>query len=517
MSTPVPDVQDGAQDRARPELVALAVAAVVIGVVTRFVTRSALWLDEALSVNIATLPLGEIRSALEHDGHPPLYYVLLHFWTNLFGTGDVAVRSLSAVFGLLTIVLLWFLGRRRGGPAMAWILVAVVAVAPYAVRYSNEARMYALVMLLVTIGWFVLDDIVVRGRDSLARYVALVVVTAALLYTHYWSMWLVATIGLCATWSVWRRPEVRRRWLGVLAALVVGCVAFLPWVPTLLYQNAHTGTPWAAPSRPTVALSDSLVDFGAGRFGEKALVAILLSIAFLLGLFGRGSSPSTIMLELRTRMQVRRETIVAAGTFVIGSAIAYGTSSAFASRYAAVVFIPVMVVVAAGPTRFVGRWVRFGAVAVLVGALSIGAVMNMSYDRSQMRVIGPAISAAIGPNDVVVVCPDQLGPALDRTLPDGTRVLSYPDGGDGRFVDWVDYPQRNAASDPQAFAATALAAAGPKGTVWLVWSVSYRTLEAKCIELNAALSAARPPQMLVAEDGDRWFEHASLSRFAPTS
>ncbi|MBU3701697.1 MAG: hypothetical protein FGM58_06595 [Acidimicrobiia bacterium] len=515
MSTPDPEVTEVARDAARPELIALALVAVAIGVLTRFVTRSALWLDEALSVNIATLPLGEIRSALERDGHPPLYYVLLHFWSELFGTGDVAVRSLSAVFGLATIVLVWFVGRRRGGPAMAWILVAVVAMAPYAVRYSNEARMYALVMLLVTLGWFVLDDIVVRGRSTILRYAALAVVTAALLYTHYWSMWLIATLGLCTLWGLWRDTDRRRMWTGVLAALIVGGIAFLPWVPTLLYQNAHTGTPWAEPSRPTVALSDALVDFGAGRFGEKALVAILLALALVLGLFGRGTSASTIELDLRTRRQVRRETIVVAGTFAIGTAVSFVTSSAFASRYAAIVFILVMVVVAAGLTRFTGRWVRFGAVAVMVAALSVGAVMNITYDRSQSRVIGPAIAAGIGAGDVVVACPDQLGPGLDRTLPEGVRIVTYPDAGDGRFVNWVDYAQRNAASDPGAFAADVLAQAGPEGTIWLVWSVSYRTLEAKCAELNAALSAVRPPVMLIAENGDQWFEHASLTRFAP--
>ena len=515
MSSPVPELPESVEDPVRPEVIALAVAALVVGVVTRFVTRSALWLDEALSVNIATLPLGDLRSALEHDGHPPLYYVLLHFWTDVFGTGAVAVRALSAVFGLLTICLVWFMGRRRGGSAMGWILVAVVAVAPFAVRYSNEARMYSLVMLLVALGWFVLDDIVVRGRRSVLRFVALAALTAALLYTHYWSMWLIAMLGLCALWGMWREPARRRIWGGVLASLIVGCVAFLPWVPTLLYQNAHTATPWAEPSRPTVALSDSLVDFGSGRFGEKALVAILLAVALILGLFGRAISSTKIELDLRTRPQVRRETIVAVGTFAIGSSVAFVTGSAFASRYASVVFVPVMVIVAAGLTRFSGRWIRFGAVGVMVAALSVGAVMNITYERSQSRVIGPAIAAAAGPNDVVVVCPDQLGPGVNRVLPDGLRVVSYPDGGDGRFVDWVDYAVRNAASNPQAFADQVLAQAGPTGTVWLVWSVSYRTLESKCAELNAALSAARPPRMLVAENGDEWFEHASLTRFSP--
>ena len=59
-------------------------------------TGPLLWLDEALSVNIARLPLGDIPGALRHDGAPPLYYVLLHLWMRVFGTGDGAVRALAA-------------------------------------------------------------------------------------------------------------------------------------------------------------------------------------------------------------------------------------------------------------------------------------------------------------------------------------------------------------------------------------------------------------------------------------
>ena len=94
-------------------VVGLAVAAVAF----RFVTRSPLWLDEALSVNIARLPLGDIPEALRHDGHPPLYYFLLHGWMELFGDGDVAVRALSGLFGLALFPLMWVAGPPPGRPA----------------------------------------------------------------------------------------------------------------------------------------------------------------------------------------------------------------------------------------------------------------------------------------------------------------------------------------------------------------------------------------------------------------
>ena len=143
----------------------------------RFVTRSPLWLDEALSVNIAQLPLGQIPAALRHDGHPPLYYFLLHGWMALFGTGDVAVRALSGLFAVAALPLAWLVGRRRGGPLLAWLFVGVLALSPFALRYATETRMYSLLMLLVLVGYLLLDDVVRRGRGGCGRLVGLALVS----------------------------------------------------------------------------------------------------------------------------------------------------------------------------------------------------------------------------------------------------------------------------------------------------------------------------------------------------
>ena len=84
-------------------------------------TRSALWLDEALTVNIARLPLSQLQGALKQDGAPPLYYVLLHFWTGVFGSGNVASRSMSGLFMAAAVVATWFAARRFVGRTGAWI------------------------------------------------------------------------------------------------------------------------------------------------------------------------------------------------------------------------------------------------------------------------------------------------------------------------------------------------------------------------------------------------------------
>jgi mannosyltransferase len=110
----------------------LAALAGGTGVVLRFVTTSALWLDEAQSVAIARVPLADIPGALRRDGAPPLYYVLLHGWIRLFGDGDVAVRVLSGICSVAAIVVLAVAVSRRVGRRAAVVVALVLATNPFA-------------------------------------------------------------------------------------------------------------------------------------------------------------------------------------------------------------------------------------------------------------------------------------------------------------------------------------------------------------------------------------------------
>jgi hypothetical protein len=108
-----PEIHAATTRRPGSALPAVAVAGVVAaGVIARFVATSPLWLDEALTVNIARLPIRRLADALRHDGAPPLYYLLLHGWIRWVGSGDVAVRALSGLFAVASMPLMWLAGRR---------------------------------------------------------------------------------------------------------------------------------------------------------------------------------------------------------------------------------------------------------------------------------------------------------------------------------------------------------------------------------------------------------------------
>jgi mannosyltransferase len=510
------DTADPSVDQAlRPIEFAAVVASVIAGAILRFWTSSHLWLDEALTVNIARLPLGDIPSALRRDGHPPLYYFLLHGWMRVFGEGDTAVRSLSGVFALLALPLAWRAGKRVGGTITGAAFVALLSLSPFAIRYGTETRMYSMVMLLVLAGYLLVANALERA--SLPRLAGITLVTGALLLSHYWSLWLVgATIALLA-WSARRATgEARRRILRVLGAVVIGGVFLVPWLGVMLAQSAHTGTPWASPVRPTTLVTTTLQDFGGGDFGEGLLLGWSLAGLFAVGLFGRTIDSRRVELDVRTTPTARREATIVGLTVAIATVAGYATRTTFATRYAAVLFPLFLVVAAIGLTRFTSVVAR-GVLALGLLTLGlIGGVHNAITDRTEAGKVTSAIRDGAQPGDVVLICPDQLGPSVHRLLPArlGLTQLSYPTLGDPSFVDWRDYADRNASIDPVAKADDVVGMAAGAHSVWVVDDGGYKTFAGQCeaveAELGAKLGAAR---VLVADDGDAYFEHAALLQF----
>lgn len=539
-STPAPAAETrGGADRpppaewARPALlVALltVVAVVAVGVVARFVTGSPLWLDEAMSVTIARLDLADLPAALRRDGHPPLYYLLLHGWTALFGDGDLAARSLSGLFGVLTLPLAWCSGRRAAGRSGAVAALVVVAMSPFAVRYATEARMYAMVIALVFAGHLLVRDALDRdGATGPRRLVGLAAVAGALYLTHYWSFYLAA-VTVVALAVVGRRDP--RRWRRRAACragigIVGGGAVFLPWLPSFLSQLGATGTPWGTAARPTDVFGVTLVDFG-GPDAEGLLLAVVVAVLAVLGLFavgrargtGASATPGTIELDLRTSPSVRGEVVVAVATLAVGTLVGFATDAAFASRYAATVFPLVVVVAARGISVIPAPRGRIVALAVVAALGAAGLVRNVIDERTQAEQLAAAIAAAAGPDDIVVTCPDQLGPAMVRALDQqgaGTlRVAGYPTLARPERIDWTGYEERNDAADPSAVAVEVLASTAPEATVWLVLNPSYRTFEGQCELLELVLGTARPVREVLPAAPGRFFENGELLAFGPT-
>lgn len=201
---------------------------VVLAATLRFygLANRSLWFDEVFSLLVAARPVGELVSLTAEDFHPPGHLLLLHTWLLLTGSGEVGARSLSAVFGLLTVMAAYALARHlfaSAGPAMA--AAVIVATSPLLVEYSQEARAYSLGSFLAVLSAHLLGRATrERGGGSWIGYAF--VSAAGLLVHYYFALVLLATAVVF--WS--GRPDQRavRHWLAA-HFLVLALFAF--WLP----------------------------------------------------------------------------------------------------------------------------------------------------------------------------------------------------------------------------------------------------------------------------------------------
>jgi hypothetical protein len=231
----------------------------------------------------------------------------------------------------------------------------------------------------------------------------------------------------------------------------------------------------------------------------------------LLGLFGTARDRRHVDIDLRTAPGARWEALVAVTTLFVGFTLNYMAGGAFQSRYSAVVFPLYLVVVARGVTTLADPRVQAGVLVVVVGLGFVGGIRNVKTDRTEATQVARVLRAQAHPGDLVVYCPDQLGPSVHRLAPPGLDEVTFPTFGSPEFVDWVDYKKRLSGVDPQAFAREAIKRAG-NHDIWLVTTQGYLTHPVVCTTLSTMLAAKRGRELLVAPS-DRIFEHPGLQRF----
>ncbi len=489
------------RQRPLPWLAAAAALAITIGVVFRFVTSSHIWLDEALTIEISRRPLPDIFTALRHDGSPPLYYLLLHFWMEIFGRGDVAVRALSGVLSVATLPLAFFAGRRVARVAADFghvephavdrtgiAVLLLFATSPYAIRYGTETRMYSLVVFFSLLFGIVLARAL--ERPTRRRWAAVTVTTAALAYTHYWTFLLLGTVAFFLLLQARRRPRYRERCKKALLAMIAAALLFAPWMPAFVFQMMHTGTPWAPPVHAEVIL-DTVFSW-AGPASTGALLAMLLMLMAFLGFSARPSADG-LHLQLSGRVPGR----YLAALWLVPLVLAYGTyalgGSAYAERYTGISLPPFLLLAGLGIGLLSSRAAVTGLLAVVCVAGLLGGRALNDVERTNASDVATKIQQQARPGDVVAYCPDQVAPALHRMLVDrhvmGIKEVAFADASGPALVDWVDYADRMSHASATDFARRVDRLAGPNSSIYLVRADGYRTLGDSCAEVSDQLAA----------------------------
>ncbi len=392
----------------------LVLALTAVGAILRFATLDvqSIWLDESATMILVHRGLGGLLSHLpSSESAPPLYYVLVWAWTKVFGAGVLGFRSFSALIGTLTIPVMYLAARRISPRAGLWA-AGLTVVNPAMYYYSQEARAYALLILLSAAAFVLWQGAMWEptarrlGLWSLASILALL--------THYFAVFLfVPELILLARRLGWRRLVLPGG-----AVVLVG----LALVPLALRERADGKSNWIQGSSLISRLAQVPKQYLIGLYGPleiySTLLAGLLALGALVLLVRRG--------EPRERRLARDVAIVMVVALALPALLAVSHAlDIFNGRNVMATWPVAAALVAAGlgVARAGRTGVALGAGLCAIFVLVIyGIDTTPGYQRDDWRGVARVLQAPAA--DRVIVAPEHGSSPLYIYMPTSRNLTS---------------------------------------------------------------------------------------------
>ena len=378
--------------------IVLSVAAVTaVGAALRFATlgRQSFWLDELVTVSLVRRGFSDMLGAIPgSEATPYVYYILAWVWTRVFGFGEAGLRSLSAVAGTATIPVAYAAGTAFVSRRIGLIAAALVAVNPFLVWYSQEARAYALFAFFAALSVLFFARALGGDRRSLAGWA---VASSLAIATHYFAVFLVVP---AAAWLILRVP--RRR--DALLASLAPAVALAAHLPLLLRQRHHGETlrQSALGSRIAGIPKDLVVGYS---FPAELAGSVVAAVLVVVGV---------VLFVTRTPVAARRRASIAGALAAVSLLVPLVLASAgvdyVIARNMIAAIVPAAVFLAAGYAA--SRLGLIAAVALCALSLAIAASVGADtrYGRTDWRGAAEELRHPAAERAIVVT------PYLSRTL-----------------------------------------------------------------------------------------------------
>jgi mannosyltransferase len=416
-----PDVVEVAGRRITKYSIALLLI-VLLGLALRFynLTAQSFWWDEAFSAAVSTQALPRIVSITSADVHPPLYYFLLHYWEELFGTSDFAVRSLSVLFGVSAIPIIYVLGRRLFDEEVGLVSALILAISSFNVAYSQEARMYSLMLVLALLSMYFFIRFL--EQNTLAISIGYVLSTVLLLYTHVFGLLIVIAQNIYLfTLLLSRERSFRlRHWIGLEAVVIA---LFAAWVPVVI--NRAQGA--IKPLLGVNTLTQTLTVFS----GSTLLLWLFVALAVLSLFAVRKISAPTRWREPLTALESYswnvRLTHVATVYFLVVWLVTINV-------------LPYVISLVSNYHIYLSKYVIAASAALylLVGK----GVRNINYNYAKIAVVGIIILLSASSLQTYYATPTKpqardVMSYVDSNAKRGDLILVYP-GSDAMIFNWYN-------------------------------------------------------------------------------
>jgi len=366
-----------------------------------------IWLDEAFTIQISRGSLASIVEETSRDVHPPLYYFVVHYWLQVFGDSEFSVRLLSALLGVLAILVMYKLAALLFDRTAGLLAALLLALSHFHIEYSQEARMYTLLILLTLLSMYYFIKLLAgRSRLALAGYI---LSSALMMYTHVYSLFIIAAQNIFLVSLVFfSRQAFRRtlkRWVPAQIALLV---LFLPWLSVLMQQVSRVQKGFWIPRLPPSALFDTLVTY-AGSIQLAWIFFPLASLAIFLGWKGSTENRGEPLLndatgsELDSRLKTHFLVLWFVCPIILPFIVSRFSSPIFLPKYTIPASLGFIILVARGFFTVRYHQLRMVLILLIAGFSLIALRSYYTADRKdKWRDAVASFQKLARPNDVVL-------------------------------------------------------------------------------------------------------------------
>lgn len=418
-----------------------------------------LWRDEVDAIIFARRGLSGLLPLFARPGHNgPLYYLVLHFWIRLAGDSQFSVRFLSLTCGVLAVPLMFKLGRRWVGQRGALVAALLCATSPYLIWYSQEGKMYALLLFLSMVSTYVY--LLALERNRIYLWVSYLVLTAASMYVHLLAVLLIAFHFLLffVTWARYR--HALKSWLATFAILALPYIPLARWQVPLLFSPFSTGHQFYALHEMLTIL---LFAFSLNLAPYRGLLPIAVFVFLLLAgmLLYRRSDGRAQSRGLRRVLRSRQESISLSLYLFVPIICLFVISLGmpiFTDRYLITVVPAYLLLLSCG---LLALKQRFAPLALVCLALLVVSNLYVVSVQGHTKIKSDFRSAAEYVRD------DGRGDLMMFLMPHGKRVFGYYY--QGRFR-WAEPPYTNGGMGAEELAQAMEEATAEHQQVWLIAS-----------------------------------------------
>jgi uncharacterized membrane protein len=369
--------------------------ALIIGLVLRLfnLNYEGLWNDELFTADTANPRhnLGHIIHLLKLDIHPPLHNILSHYWSKIFSYSDTSLRMFNVLLGLWGIVSMHHLGKLLFNKKVAMYAVLLATVNYFLIRYSQEVRAYGLLFLLSNYSFYFFVKLM-RGEITLKNALAYGLITAGLLYTHYFGMFVMAAQFL-ASFVIVQWSTVKKYFWKYALTFLSPILLFLLWLPVLKVHLARNTKGWR--DQPNVEM---ILTYPQQFFNDYILAFIASALVILTGiylLFRRFSKVKKVEIILKNKHKVLAVLFIwTAVYFLIPYLKSSFSTSMMVTRYFIVMVAPIILIVSFYLSRIKGKSLRNGILAGVLGYSLLLLFLNespyYSQTHSYREIVGEA-------------------------------------------------------------------------------------------------------------------------------